>query len=79
MRNKAHDYSLRSKKEKQLTITFEGCCALLRVNLMLLYFIMKAKRNPAQVSFWHLQQLHYYLIIINREVSSKDNRHKKNE
>jgi hypothetical protein len=44
-------------EEKPLTITLEDCSALLRVDLMTLYYVKKAKRNTAQVSFLHFQHL----------------------
>jgi hypothetical protein len=56
MRNKALGYSLMFKKGKQLAITLGNRSALLRVNLMNHYSIIKAKRNTAQVSVLHFQQ-----------------------
>jgi hypothetical protein len=44
---------IKIEEKKKLTISFENCSGLLRVSLMALYTVMKAKRNTVQVGFLH--------------------------
>jgi hypothetical protein len=65
------------EKENELTINLENWSALLRISLMNLYSIMKAKRNTMQVSFLHLGTCFIEPLLPYREIKTKRRAFKK--